>query len=219
MGRREGAGLVLGSARRALRAQPCRLSPIAAVLILFGIAVAARAQTSPLDLYSFSDTPDPVAPGGRVGHHISFSNSGGLARDVVLTVAYDPNVSFAGASRAPDAGTTNRWTFLNVSGGSGGFVTLEVGVGAGVADGTVLRSTATATDNLGEMSAASPRATSPATHSASASGASPGATSFSPRTLAPARGSLWQARSCAPRSLGPVPMRRSRPSTPAGPTR
>ena len=103
------------------------------------------AQTNVLSL-TVTDTPDPVEPSARLAYGVGVTNRGAVPRDIELMLAYDPNVSFAVANVPPDAGTTDRWTFTGVAAGGNKQVRIEVDVGGAVPDGTVLSSTATATD-------------------------------------------------------------------------
>lgn len=112
-------------------------------------------QSAPALALSMTDIPDPVPSGGTLLYDIVYSNPGtDTATGVVLTVAYDPNLTFITSDVLPDAGTTNQWTIASVPGGGIGRIMVQVQVPQILPNGSVLASSASIVDGVGNTAAA-----------------------------------------------------------------
>jgi len=88
-----------------------------------------------------------VKPGGLVAYTISYSNVGTqAATGVVISEAYDPNLTFVSANPAPDAGTTNQWSIGTLTPGLIKQIVVKVRVAAAAPIGTALSTLATISD-------------------------------------------------------------------------
>ena len=73
-----------------------------------------------------TDNPDPVVAGNQIVYTISYGNAGtDAATGVVITEAYDSNVTFVSAIPAPTSGD-NVWTIGNLAAGGSGTITVTV---------------------------------------------------------------------------------------------
>ena len=86
-----------------------------------------------------TDDPDPVVAGNQIVYTISYGNAGtDAATAVVITEAYDANVTFVSAIPAPDATFDNQWTIGNLAAGGSGTITVTVLVNTPLANGTLI---------------------------------------------------------------------------------
>ena len=92
-------------------------------------------------------------PGNQIVYTISYGNAGtDAATGVVITEAYDANVTFVSAIPAPDATFDNQWTIGNLAAGGSGTITVTVLVNTPLANGTLLTNNVTLTSNEGTVS-------------------------------------------------------------------
>ena len=61
----------------------------------------ASGSISPISV-SISDSPDPIAPGGRLAYSVFVENDGAVARNLVVSVAYPANTTYAASDRTPE---------------------------------------------------------------------------------------------------------------------
>jgi len=102
-----------------------------------------------------SDAPDPVQPGGTVTYVLTYTNSGSVpATGVVVSEAYDANVTFQSATPAPDGGFTDQWSIGTVAAGASGAITITATVATGLADGVLLGNSADLSDDASNFAEA-----------------------------------------------------------------
>jgi uncharacterized repeat protein (TIGR01451 family) len=96
---------------------------------------------------SASDSPDPVTAGQTILYDFTYGNNAGAsAQGVVLTLSYDPNVTYEASNLPPDSGTTNRWTLGTLGGGVSSSLVVRTRVASVVANGNVIHTTAHLSD-------------------------------------------------------------------------
>ena len=107
-------------------------------------------QSSPSLAIAVADDRDPVSAGGTINYSISYTNAGTEnAGGVVITAAYDPNLTFVSATPPADGGTNNRWTIGNLNVGTNGTIVVTARVAPVVPNGTILSNQVQITSNLG----------------------------------------------------------------------
>jgi len=91
---------------------------------------------------SLKDSPDPLAPGGRLNYTISYENVGGPAAETKVEVAWDPSLAFLSATPAPDQGSENSWSLGSLPGNSSGSIQVSLKAPADAAEGLILTASA-----------------------------------------------------------------------------
>lgn len=113
-------------------------------------------QSAPQLTLAITDVPDPAPADGIVLYDVVYTNPGtDSAFDVVLNVGYDALLTYVGADVAPDTPAGDTWTIPEVGGGESGRVRIQVQMPSVVPNGTVVTSSATVTDDLGNTASAS----------------------------------------------------------------
>jgi len=106
-----------------------------------GIALASAAAT------------DPVPPGGQVTYTITYGNPGDTTLvDAILTMVYDPNLSFVSSVPPPASSSNDFWLLGDILPGQGGTIQVTLDVDSGTPNGTVLASEAALSAASGEVS-------------------------------------------------------------------
>ena len=114
------------------------------------VTAANTVESAPGLTLSSTDSPDPVAADGIVLYDFTYGNTGNAnATGAVLTIGYDPNVTYVDSNIPPDAGTTNQFTLGTVVGGTSGRVRIHVQVTHVIPNGTVVHTTGQIIDGLG----------------------------------------------------------------------
>jgi len=126
----------------------------------FGNSTAATAtntvQSAPQLTLAITDVPDPAPADGILLYDVVYTNPGtDSAFNVVLNLGYDPLLTYVGADVTPDTTAGDTWTIPEVGGGQSGRVRIQVQMPSVVPNGTVLTSSATVTDDLGDTASAS----------------------------------------------------------------
>lgn len=89
-----------------------------------------------------TDSPDPLAPGGRLNYTISYANQGGPAEDTRIEASWDPSLIFLSANPAPDQGSENAWSLGRLPGNNSGSIQVSLQAPADAAEGLVLSASA-----------------------------------------------------------------------------
>jgi uncharacterized repeat protein (TIGR01451 family) len=101
------------------------------------------------------DDADPTLPGGTLGYTISYANTGNDSTSgVVISAAYDSQLTFVSSVPAPDSGTNNQWTIGTLDGGTSGTIDVTLAVPQS-ANGTIVTNQVTLTDFLSRSASAS----------------------------------------------------------------
>lgn len=112
-------------------------------------------QSAPQLTLAITDVPDPAPADGIVLYDAVFTNPGtDSAYNVVLNMGYDPLLTYVDADVTPDTSAGTTWTIPEIRGGQSERVRIQVQVPSVVANGTILSSTGTVTDDLGNTAAA-----------------------------------------------------------------
>lgn len=113
-------------------------------------------QSAPQLTLAITDVPDPAPADGIVLYDAVFTNPGtDSAFDVVLNMGYDPQLTYVDADVTPDTSAGTTWTIPEIRGGQSERVRIQVQVPSVVPNGTLLTSSGTVTDSLGNTASAS----------------------------------------------------------------
>ncbi|MDG2308042.1 MAG: hypothetical protein P8R42_25980 [Candidatus Binatia bacterium] len=113
-------------------------------------------QSAPQLTLAITDVPDPAPADGIVLYDAVFTNPGtDTAFNVVLNLGYDPLLTYVGADVTPDTALGDTWTIPQIRGGDSSRVRIQVQLPSVVPNGTLLTSSATVTDDLGNTASAS----------------------------------------------------------------
>ena len=113
-------------------------------------------QSAPQLTLAITDVPDPAPADGLVLYDVVFTNPGtDSAFNVVLNLSYDPLLTYVDADVEPDSPAGDTWTIPEVRGGESERIRIQVQLPPVIPNGTVLTSSATVTDDLGNTASAS----------------------------------------------------------------
>ena len=124
------------------------------------VTAANTVQSAPGLTLSSAETPNPVSADGIILYDFTYGNTGNAnATGSVLTIGYDPNVTYVDSNIPPDAGTTNKFTLGTVVGGTSGRVRIHAQVTHVIPNGTVVHTTGQIIDGLGDTASTAVDAT------------------------------------------------------------